>query len=329
MLTVLPCAAALSVAPPVRAAGDDRAAAEALFAKGRDAAKRGDLDAACGAFEESERLQPAPGTMFNLGDCEEKRNHLAASWQWFEETLAKLPPADERRPLVQKRIAALEARLPTLSIKLSPGASAGAVVTRDSVELRAASLGVALPLDTGIHHIAVTAPGHDESKQDIVLAEGDRRELVVEPGPETKAVTPPLGAPVPKTEAVPPTPTPAPPPPAPPEHADTRMVGYVVAGIGVAGIGTALALGAVAIGKSNTVHDHCIKSANTCDSPSAVDAASSGSTIATASTVTFILGAAAVGVGAYFILTSGPSSETSLHATAGVGSASLRLTHVF
>jgi hypothetical protein len=325
MAALLPCAAALAVAPPARAAGEDRAAAEVLFVKGRDAAKRGDLDVACSAFEESARLEPAPGTMFNLAECEEKRSHLAASWQWFQETLTKLPASDQRRPLVQKRIAALEARLPTLSLRLAPDAPAGTVVTRDSVELGAASFGVALPLDTGIHRVVVTAPNHDASSQDVVLAEGDHRELVVGPGAEAKPAARPLS---PSEVPVPPV-VPAAPPPAPARsRADTRMLGYVVGGVGVAGIGTALALGAVVIGKSNTVHDHC-KPDGTCDAQSAVDASSSGRSLATASTVTFILGAAAVGVGAYFILTSGPSSETSLRATAGVGTASLRLTHVF
>jgi hypothetical protein len=324
--SLFPCLAALAIAPVARAAGDDRAAAEALFAKGRDAAKRGDLDAACGAFEESARLEPAPGTMWNLGDCEEKRGHIAASWQWFQEALTKLPAADERRPLVQKRIAALEARVPTLNIRLAADAPSGTVVTRDSAELGAASLGVALPLEPGTHHVLVSAPGHDPNNQDVFLAEGARQELVVAPGPVTQKAEPPLAPPSP---AATPTASPPPVPPRAPARADTRTLGYVVGGVGVAGLVTGLTLGAVALGKSSTVHDDCTPSQGTCRTQSGVDAASSGSTFATASTVTFIIGAAAVGVGAYFILTSGPSSETSLHASAGVGSASLRLTHVF
>ncbi len=319
------CAAAVTVQVPARA-GDDRAAAEALFGKGREAARRGDLEAACGAFEESARLEAAPGTLYNLGDCEEKRGHIAAAWQWFTETLTKLPVADERRPLVQKRIAALEPRVPTLTLRLAPGAP-DAVVARDGVELGPASLGVALPFEPGKHRIVVYAPGHEERGEDVVLVEGEHRELAVAPGPETK---PSASAAPPPAAVVPPRPKPlAPSPPPAAAHADTRTLGYVVGGVGVAGIGTALALGAVALGKKSTVADHCNTARGTCDSQAAVDAASSGSTIATASTVTFIVGAAAVGVGAYFILTSGKSSETTLRAGAGVGSASLRLTHVF
>jgi hypothetical protein len=306
---LLVAAATFSSASVVQASGDDRAAAEALFAKGREAAKRGDLDAACAAFEESTRLDPAPGTMFNLGDCEEKRRHDAAAWQWFQETLTKLSASDQRRPLVQSRIAAIEARLPTLTIRLAPGSPPESVVERDGSELRAASLGVALPLDVGAHHIVVTAPGHDAHAEDVQLAQGDRKELVVAPGPET--APPPPAPPVIAPPVI------APPPVATPSHAshaDTRVLGYVVGGVGAASVVTALVLGGVALGEKSTVDDHCNRTTRLCDSQSAVDAASSGSALATASTVTFIVGAAALGVGTYFILTSGKAGETDVRA---------------
>jgi hypothetical protein len=320
-------AAAFTCASHARASGDDRAAAEALFTKGRDAAKRGDLDAACAAFEESVRLDPAPGTMFNLGDCEEKRRHDAAAWQWFEETLTKLSSSDQRRPLVQSRIAAIEARLPTLTIRLAPGSPPDSVVLRDGSELHAASLGVALPLDAGTHHVVVQAPGHDARAEDVQLVQGDHKELVVAPGPETRsAELPPL---VPRP-APPPVITP-PPAPTPPEssRSDTRTIGYVVGGVGAASVVTALVLGGVALGEKSTVEDHCDRTTRRCDSQSAVDAASTGSALATASTVTFIVGAAALGVGTYFVLTSGKSGETQVRASAGLDGARLSLSHVF
>jgi hypothetical protein len=312
-----------------QASGDDRAAAEALFSKGREAAKRGDLDAACAAFEESIRLDPAPGTMFNLGDCEEKRRHDAAAWQWFEETLTKLSASDQRRPLVQRRIAAIEARLPMLTIRLAPGSPPDAVVQRDGSELRAASLGVALPLDAGTHHVVVTAPGHDAHVEDIQLAPGDHKELVVAAGPKTAAAPPPVPPPTPQPIIAPP-PAAAPPVPAPsPAHADTRVLGYVVGGVGAASVVTALVLGGVALGDKSTVDAHCNRTTRLCDSQSAVDAASAGSALTTASTVTFIVGAAALGVGTYFVLSSGKSGETDVRASAGLAGASVSLTHTF
>jgi hypothetical protein len=319
----VPCAAALAFATQAHAEGDNRAVAEALFAKGRDAAARGDLATACSAFEESERLDPAPGTMFNLGDCEEKRGHIASAWQWFAEAVTKLPANDDRRALVQSRAASLKARLPMLAIRLEPGVPAGTKVLRDSIELGAVSLGASLPTDPGTHRVIVSAPGRVERRLVVELSEGEQKELVVGPGAEVapQVVTPPPAA--------------TPPPlqtkekPAPSPGHDTKLLGYAIGGAGVAGIGTALILGGVALGKKSTVDEHCDKSNHTCDSQSAVDAASTGSTLSTVSTVAFIVGAAAAGVGAYFILSSGPSSETSVHANAGLGGGDFRLVHRF
>src|SRR5687768_8531645 len=51
----------------------DAAAGEALFIEGRRLMKVGDRPAACAKFAESQRLDPAVGTLANLADCEEQR----------------------------------------------------------------------------------------------------------------------------------------------------------------------------------------------------------------------------------------------------------------
>jgi hypothetical protein len=331
-VALLAVALGLGLATGARADGDHKATAEALFNKGRDAAKRGDLATACAAFEESERLDPAPGTMFNLGDCEEKLGHLAAAWQWFQEASLKLPASDKRRPLVESRVAALKVRLPMLAIQLAPDAPEGTTVTRDAIELRQASLGASLPLDPGTHQVVVSAPGYSERRFVVEIKEGEQKQLVVGPGPAVKpAPVAAAAAPVvpPRAPEKPPAAT-RPTDPAKPARADTKTLGYVVGGIGVAGIGTALVLGGVALGKKNTLAaDNCNPDTRLCDSQKGVDAASSGATLATVSTVTFIVGAAAVGAGVYFILTSGESNSTGVSASAAPGGGTLRLIHRF
>jgi hypothetical protein len=326
------CMAALvGAALPARAEGDDRPVAEALFNKGRDALKRGDLDAACAAFEESTRLEPAPGTMFNLGDCEEKRGHIAVAWQWFEEATQKLPASDKRRPLVVARAAALKARVPEVTIRLGPGAPADTTVVRDSIALGQASIGVALPTEPGTHRIVVSAPGHEDRGYPLEVKEREKRELVVEPGAALPA--PPAPVPPPVVAAPQPVP-PQPPPKIEPTSSrggglDKRTTGFIVGGIGVAGIGTALVLGAVALGDKSTVDEHCNKSTHLCNSPDGIDAASSGATLSTVSTVTFIVGAAALGVGAYLVLTSDGSPKTAVGASATAGGTMLRVVRQF
>jgi tetratricopeptide (TPR) repeat protein len=93
-----------------RADGADPVAAEALFREGRSAADAGNYAVACPKFEESYRLDPAPGTLLNLGDCEEHRGQLALALQHYRQLHAELPETDDRRPIAAARARALELR---------------------------------------------------------------------------------------------------------------------------------------------------------------------------------------------------------------------------
>src|SRR5260221_7405355 len=90
------------------AAPRDPAAAEALFRAGRAAADKGDYVTACPKFEESNRLDPEVGTVFNLADCDEHLGKVASAWQLFKEVAQRLSPADERVSIATSRAAALE-----------------------------------------------------------------------------------------------------------------------------------------------------------------------------------------------------------------------------
>ena len=63
----------------------DSAAARALFDEGRRLASQGKYDAACPKFEESQKLDPGMGTLFNLADCVEHLGRTATAWVWFRE----------------------------------------------------------------------------------------------------------------------------------------------------------------------------------------------------------------------------------------------------
>jgi hypothetical protein len=55
------------------------AAAEALFEQARAAMAAGSYDIACARFRDSDKLDPAVGTRFNLADCEERRGRVATA----------------------------------------------------------------------------------------------------------------------------------------------------------------------------------------------------------------------------------------------------------
>jgi len=182
----------LLVAPAVaRAGGKDPAAAEVLFREGRRAADAGDYATACPKFEESYSLDPAPGTLLSLGDCEENRGQLARAWQHFQRLYDQLPPSDRRKRIAAARARSLELVTPRLRIVLM--ASVPANVVRDDIPLGSASLGTRLPVDPGRHVVVVTSPGRRDMRYEVSVAAGDDKELSVstgEPLPRTSFTAP-------------------------------------------------------------------------------------------------------------------------------------------
>ncbi|HEX6764540.1 MAG TPA: tetratricopeptide repeat protein [Polyangiaceae bacterium] len=286
------------VATQAVAQSSDPATAEALFDAGRAAFESGDYDSACAKFAESHRLDPAAGTVINLAACNEQRGRLASAWENWREALSMLRSDDERRPSVEKRKAELEARVPRLEVHLAPGTPPGVVVSRDGVALGSAALGLPLPIDPGPHRIEVTAPGRVVRAYDVKAEEGRSVALVVEPGaalPGQGVTAPPTSSQgasksEPRKDSGPST---------------TRIVGYGAAGLGVVAIGVGAATGLLALDRKQTIVDTCDKQGDRYVCPNeGVDAADSGKTLATVSTVATISGLALAATGLVLVLTS-------------------------
>ena len=167
------------VASSALADAPDPAGAEALYRSGKELAKHGDYAAACPKFAESQRHDPAPGTLLNLADCEEHVGQLARAWDHFVEAESSLPRGDSRIAFAHERAAKLEKRVPRMVVRLVPGAPANTLTTRDAQELGPAALGVPLPVDPGEHVIATHAPGRYDARITVRIAEGETREVLV------------------------------------------------------------------------------------------------------------------------------------------------------
>lgn len=261
-----------------------------------------DYDVACEKFRESQRLDPAAGTQFNLANCEEQRGKLATAWELYRAVIEQLRADDTRLATAKERLTNLEARLPKLTITLVPNAPKGTVVERDGVALGSASFGVALPVDPGKHEVVVKAPDHAPKSFTLNITEKESKNLAVVPGAR--------GATGESNQD---------------GGSDTRTLGYVFGGIGVAGLAIGTVTGIMAIGKKSTVDSHC-DGDRFCDAEGA-DAAASGRTLGTVTTISLVVGAAGLGAGAYFLLSSGPKSETGITASVAPGASSLRLLH--
>ncbi|WP_434041903.1 tetratricopeptide repeat protein [Sorangium cellulosum] len=289
--------AVLLACPDASAQARDPAAAEALFDAGRTALQAKDYDAACPKFRESYELDPAPGALLNLADCEEKRGRVASAWSIFRQLARDLPPTDDRRPIAQARATALEGRVPRLTIRLAPGAPADTAVQRGGIPVGAGSLGAPLPVDPGEVHVTASAPGRTQKTFTVQLAEGAQTELLV--APEAPAAGGGAGPALPPKES--------------PQGASSstwKTAGWISAGVGVVGIGVGAVFGLRAIGKMDDADPYCNEK-NVC-AAEGIRLQKQGATAGTISTVAFLVGAAALGAGAVLVFTapsSGPASS--------------------
>ncbi|HXK18814.1 MAG TPA: hypothetical protein VNG33_13480 [Polyangiaceae bacterium] len=93
-------------------------AADALFREGRQAVKDGDMLKACALFQKSYSLDPAPGTLMNIADCEERQGQLLQALQHFNTTAESLATGDARMSIALSRAASLDAKLPHLLLRI-------------------------------------------------------------------------------------------------------------------------------------------------------------------------------------------------------------------
>ena len=107
-------------------------------------------------------------------------------------------------------------------------------------------------------------------------------------------------------------PAPAPPPAPPPEPPATswwsgrRIAGVAVGGVGLTGLAVGLGIGGVALAQKSIVSQHCNPTTRTCDSTAALDAASTGRTASTVSTISVVIGAAALAGGVVLLVLGAP-----------------------
>lgn len=290
-------AAALLSPSPAWAQKRDPTTATELFTRGRAAAKKGDFATACPLLEESNRLDPKVGTQLNLADCLEKQKRIASALEiWHAAVQLAESTHDPRAAEAKRRAAALEPRVPRLTITTAAGTPADVSVTRDDVELGSASLGIPIPVEPGAHTVKVTARDHEPREYALNLEEKERKTLEVDVG-KKKASKPAEAPPIASASS---------------DGAARassggagRTVGYVLGAVGLAGLVGGVVSGLMLQQKKATINDHC-DAQKTCD-PQGLDAVEGARTLLTLNTVSWAVGIAGVGAGTLLIIVGGPS----------------------
>jgi hypothetical protein len=95
-----------------------------LFHRGRMATQAGDCKTALLFFEQSQRLEPAVGTLLNMAVCEEQLALPAAARAHLAEALVLASADDPRRGLIQERMAKLDLEIGDTVDAPAPAATA-------------------------------------------------------------------------------------------------------------------------------------------------------------------------------------------------------------
>ncbi len=206
--------AVLTTAAQGALAQTETAVAEGLYRQARELMAAGNYDAACPKLAESQRLDPATGTLLNLAACHEKQGKLATAWLEYSDALvaARRDGREDRVEFARQRAAELEPRLSRLTIVLAPDADEPELALElDGASIGRAVLGAATPVDPGQHLVRASAPGKKPWEQSIQIgAEADQQSLTIpklelgpaQPAPPAPQPSAPLApAPVPNPPA--------------------------------------------------------------------------------------------------------------------------------
>ncbi len=284
----------------------DRSGARSAAEEGAKAFEEGRYDDAVRFLKKAESLVHAPPHLLFLARAYQAQGHLVQAQESYmaivsEKLSASAPDAfHDAQKEANVELEAIQARIPKLTISVAEE-YADLVVTVDDKPVSSTLVDVPTPIDPGEHVVVVSARGKVRAEQRITLKEGARESLsfaledAAGPAPTAAATATTPGADA----------TPA-------YENDSRSTwGYALLGGGIVFVGVGSYFGLAA----KSQKDDALGDDDLCGGPGCtergreeIDAAITKSRIATGG---FALGAAALGVGTYLLLTGKPpSSET-------------------
>jgi hypothetical protein len=334
----------LGAAAHGQSASGNKAAAEALFNEAVKLMNGSDLANACPKLEESQKLDPAVGTLLYLGECYELQGRTATAWATFNSAAGAARAAGQagREKTAHDRAAALEPKLSKVTIVVpAEAAIPGLEVTRDGVRVGGGSLGSPTPMDPGEHQVAASAPGRKAWSQTVKLEGGGATVVVNVPvlaeDPTAAAASTPAGsgssaslaggAPQGRGQSGPRLSS---------DQAGASsgsgagtaqlIAGGMVAGVGVVGIVIGAVFGAKAKSKESDSEAYCHPEDPTLCSQQGLDLLDEGHSSATIANVGFIAGGVLAAGGVVLMLTA-PSGEEAPAPTGGDESARTPSSH--
>lgn len=217
-------------------AAADNKQADKLFDDGRAQVRAGNFDEACKLFNRSIELdRSSPGTMLNLGLCNEKLGHLATALRWYRK--AESYAQRNSKPAVEReahgRVVELAPKVPALHID-THGLSGEVIVTIDGTTIPPDEL-EQFAVDPGVHRVEATVAGKKLKTVSVTAQIGKEEPVRFEP-------LAPAAPPVVQRPAVQDHPEP-----------EGDRPGHKTLGLVLLGVGGGLVVGQAAIGFSGRI----------------------------------------------------------------------------
>lgn len=151
-------------------------AAEVLFVDGVKLMKRGRCAEAAAKFHDSQRLDPASGTLLDLAYCQIQLGLLASAWLTYREalTLAEASQKPRHAQIAHEQAAKLEPELPRVVITTGGSQTRELVIALDGSPLPYPSWSLPVPVDPGQHQITTKLENGQDWQTTFSIAPAER-----------------------------------------------------------------------------------------------------------------------------------------------------------
>jgi hypothetical protein len=293
----------------------DAERAQQLFDEGRALMKRGKYSQGCDKLEESQALDPAGGTVLNLGICRQLEGRTATAYSVLSKAMAQAHESHraDRVATAERHLKELANVLSRLTVRLPQDSSANTMgVEIDGIPIAREFLGQPLPLDPGVHEVRASQNGRVPWSIHITLAPVADEQTVELPVLVPESVAPPEVLPPPQLTPIlaPKEVQPATVVPTRPTNENERSYrwfGYTLTGVG----GAALAVGSYFGVRALILRSHSDRyfDGKYCTIKSCVDDWNNAKTSSAVANVALGFGILSAGVGTYLLLRPTPKDR--------------------
>jgi len=171
----------------------ERAIAQRLFDQAKEKLRANQVGAACESFAESQRLDPATGTLLNLAACHEREGKLASAWVEFRECSSALrgEGRSDRLRFALDHVSAIEPKLAYLTLLVrNPSPGPDPIVRLDGHDLGPAAWGIPIPVDEGEHEVRAQREDGRLWRATVAIRNGERKAVSVRTDVGSPAVAP-------------------------------------------------------------------------------------------------------------------------------------------